>query len=409
MNLLALKGGVLNPRRITPAGVCDMRRFFSLKTRPGFLGFLLFLSLAAPVSAGPLYSPTWGFRLDLPEGYEYVEGNGLDRYSFQDPNGSQFDLVVYNGIYSDVQEMADDVSIRLGNSGDAAVFDYGNKAACLMELHFQNYTGWGLCIELAGQTDKNPPLLLALAYASGEKAEMDLYHLSALDSIIPSGSERHCPGPIMEFGYPRGRQTETAIAGTDLRALIRENDAEAAQALIEREFALLTRYQFSGAWQEAWIRYYRMIYRDSWDRVADAVFHLERKWSDGADIDERTFAGKALAWVQGFDYERDLDGSDFVNLVSAVTEGRGDCDSRAMLWAMILMQADIPAAMMVSRNYGHAMGLADLHGAGARFEVEGQKLLVAETTAEVSIGLIGETVSEIDQWHGIIFDIHHAM
>jgi hypothetical protein len=50
------------------------------------------------------------------------------------------------------------------------------------------------------------------------------------------------------------------------------------------------------------------------------------------------------------------------------------------------------------------MGLADLPGSGARFELNGQRLLVAETTARVPIGLIGETVSEIDQWLGILFE-----
>jgi len=75
-----------------------------------------------------------------------------------------------------------------------------------------------------------------------------------------------------------------------------------------------------------------------------------------------------------------------------------------MLWAIILNQANIPSAMMVSRPHSHAMGLADLPGAGARFELEGQKLLVAETTAKVSIGLIGENVSDIESWLGIPFD-----
>ncbi|MCL2129653.1 MAG: hypothetical protein FWH35_04775, partial [Treponema sp.] len=121
-------------------------------------------------------------------------------------------------------------------------------------------------------------------------------------------------------------------------------------------------------------------------------------------LENRDFADKALQWVQSFKYERDFMGSDFVNLVSAATEGRGDCDSRAMLWAIIMKQANIPSAIMVSRNYSHAMGLADLPGSGARFELEGQKLLVAETTTKVSIGLIGETVSEISEWLGISFE-----
>jgi hypothetical protein len=50
------------------------------------------------------------------------------------------------------------------------------------------------------------------------------------------------------------------------------------------------------------------------------------------------------------------------------------------------------------------MGLADLPGPGARFELEGQRLLVAETTARVSIGLIAEDFSVTDHWLGIVFE-----
>jgi hypothetical protein len=188
--------------------------------------------------------------------------------------------------------------------------------------------------------------------------------------------------------------------------MIWENDVEAAQVLVDREYSLLRHYQFSQDWQEAWIRFYRMIYRDSWGRIADAVFRLERHWNagTGSGAGERAFAEKALAWVQGFMYERDPEGSDFVNLVTAVTEGRGDCDSRAMLLTMILMQANIPAAMMVSHNYSHAMGLADIAGDGARFEAGGIEWLVAETTAKVGIGLISQDMSDSASWIGVLFE-----
>jgi hypothetical protein len=195
-----------------------------------------------------------------------------------------------------------------------------------------------------------------------------------------------------------------AITGTELTAHIRENDAEAAQALVDREYILLTRYHAAPNWQEAWIRFYRMIYRDSWNRIAGAVFELERHFNAGLSPGERVFAEKALAWVQGFHYERDPEGSDFVNLVTAVTEGRGDCDSRAMLWAMILSQSDIPTAIMVSRDYSHAMGLADIAGTGARFEAAGIRWLVAETTDKVGIGLISQEMSDSQRWLAVLFE-----
>ena len=363
--------------------------------------FLLLLFLIpAFLPAAPVYSPAWGFWLDLPEGYELVWGDNRDRFSFQGPQGIMFDIAVYHNVYQNVTQLSRDIEYRLENRGDIAFFEYGDKAAALMELRFGDFAGWGLCVELGGTPD-SAPLLVALAYAPAEKTGMDLFHLSALDSLAPSETERSRPGPVTEFTWPRGRRVEVTLAGTSLRATFGEHDAEAAQGLVEREFNLMRHYESSPDWQEAWIRHYRMIYRDSRDRVADAVSRLAQSWNSR---DKRDFAGRALAFVQGFIHERDMSGSDFVNLVSAVTGGRGDCDSRAMLWAMILSKADIPAAMMVSRSYSHAMGLADIEGSGARFEAGGVKWLVAETTNKVDIGLISQDMSDTGSWLGVLFE-----
>jgi hypothetical protein len=358
------------------------------------------------VNASPLHSTTWGFRLDLPEGYEYIDGNNKDRYSFQGPNKAMFDLVVYNGVYQGVEQAANDIKRRLGSSGETALFEYEGKTAALMELRFRDFSGWGLCLELAKSPGgSSAPFLCALAYSPSPGADMDLFHISALDSIAPSDLEARRPGPVMEFSCPRGETIEIPINGTTISALIRENDFLAAQTLVDREFALLRNYESAPNWQQAWIRYYRVIYRDSWDRIADALFRLEREWNSDARFDNRAFAEKSLAFVQGFSYERDLEGSDFFNLVTALFEGRGDCDSRSMLWAMILEQADIPSAMMVSRNHSHAMGLADLPGSGARFDAGGKRWLVAETTDKVGIGLISADKSDTESWLGVIFNV----
>jgi hypothetical protein len=74
-----------------------------------------------------------------------------------------------------------------------------------------------------------------------------------------------------------------------------------------------------------------------------------------------------------------------------------------MLWAIILQQANIPAAIMVSAGYGHAMGLIDIAGPGARFKWDGMQWLVAETTAAVSLGRIEQKVSDPTYWLGVIF------
>jgi hypothetical protein len=382
-----------------------------------FLG-LFFISPL--LSGAPLFSPTWGFRLDLPEGYQYLDGDGKDRFSFRSPQGAALDLVVYAGKAPSAEAVLRDTERRLKNTGEITLFDYRNKKAALMDLSFSTsqgpHEGWGLCIELEGKAGETKPLLLALAYGPAEARGLQSFHFSALDSIAPTEADRRTPGPITEFTYPRGEQKRVSLAGPEesgLRVLICEHDAEAAQALVDREFSVLRAYQDSPLWKEAWTRFYRAIYRDSFDRLADAAFILERHWNRSMKQEEapeggppgypRELAERALQWVQGFTYERDLMGSDFVNLISAATEGRGDCDSRALLWAILLEQANIPAAIMVSREYGHAMGLADIAGTGARFDWEDKKWLVAETTATVPLGLIGASSSDPTFWLGITF------
>ncbi|GHT56554.1 hypothetical protein FACS1894109_05880 [Spirochaetia bacterium] len=403
---------------------------------------VLFIALPLSLFGEPLYSEVWGFALDLPEGYEYTGGDMKDRFSFRTGDGAAFDLVVYPGTYQSVEELAKDAAQRIGNQGKIDFFDYRTRKAAMMELKFAEggpasgnsrqavnmREGWGLCVELEpksgggsagksggrGNARGTAPLLLALAYGPAGKADLEALHLSALDSIAPSAAEQHYCGPVTEFTWPRGELKKVSLEGSisgplGIEALIAENDAEAAQALVDREFALLRRYERSPLWKEAWARFYRAIYRDSWERIADACFQLERGWAvralhEGTALTETALAAKALEFVQGFSYERDLMGSDFVNLVSAVSEGRGDCDSRALLWAVILSQADIPASIMVSKDYSHAMGLTDIPGIGARFEFEGKKWLVAETTTPVTIGLIRQDISRKDHWLGISFE-----
>ena len=392
------------------------------------------ISLASFAFCEPIYSPTWCFSMDLPESFAYSSGDGKDKFSFEHPDGIKVDTVVYytepgkTAQFASTEALANDVQRRLNNRGKINSFDYRQKRAFIIELSFSvsaaggrssPMEGWALCLELgpsaadqkanasrpgnAPPQNNAKPMLLAMAYGPAGKTDLQIMYLSALDSIAPEESDKLAPGPITEFKYPRKNRISSPVFGLDINAMIFKEDAEAAQALIDREYNVLRRYINAPNWKEAWIRLYRAIYRDSFDRLADIAFKVERKFNV-PPLENRELANNALKWVQSFAYERDLMGSDFQNLITAAIEGRGDCDSRSMLWAIIMKQASIHSAIMVSRHYSHAMGLADLPGAGAHFEVDKQKFLVAETTAQVDIGLIGETVSEIMHWIGITFE-----
>ncbi|MCL2265330.1 MAG: hypothetical protein FWC22_04735 [Treponema sp.] len=372
-----------------------MRKFFIL---------LVFLPVFA--FAEPMYSPKWGFFIDFPEGYEFVDGDGMDRFSFNGPQGLMVDLVVYNGRFNSLLELVNDVNGKLSNKGDADFFKYRGRQAAIIRLEFAEYAGWGIIAELNSPNDIKP-MLLALAYGPASKEELELFSLSALDSICPTEGARRYPGIITEYSFPRGEQKKVMLAVNGLSAAVYENDAEAAQVVIEREFAILEAYLNTPLLQDACIRYYRFIYRDSYDRISDALsvisgsFGAEAGMTDGQ---KRQFAQKALSFVQGFNYERNLKSSDFLNLVTAVTEGRGDCDSRSLLFALLLANANIRSSIMLSHHYSHAMALADIAGSGARFEALGTKWLVAETTAKIDIGLIDQEISDSRYWFAVVLE-----
>jgi hypothetical protein len=389
---------------------------------------VLFCAVSVGLSAEPLYSPTWGFRLDLPEDYGFAGGDGKNSFTFRSSQGTSFELIIYPAPrYASVEALAADAHKKIYSAGETELFVYRDKKAALLSLSFPSdpsagnsrggsaaremNEGWGLCIELA-EKDGRTPLLLALAYGPAGIDELQLLNLSALDSLSPGEGDRFYPGPVTEFSYPRGEVKTVKLFGLGIEGRSREHDAEAAQALVDREYSVLTRYADTPLWKAAWTRFYRAIHRDSFGRLAEIVFVLERHWNAVnnarpaavvSDEAKRVFAGKALEWVQTFSYERNPDGRDFVNLVSAALEGRGDCDSRALLWAILMEQANIPAAIMVSAEYNHAMGLGDLTGAGARFDLAGKKWLVAETTAQVGLGRIEQKMSDIAGWLGIVF------
>jgi hypothetical protein len=104
----------------------------------------------------------------------------------------------------------------------------------------------------------------------------------------------------------------------------------------------------------------------------------------------------------GFKYERDLMGSDFVDLVTAAVEGRGDCDSRSLLLAVVLQRANADAILMVSREYGHAMAAVKVEGNGAKFTHAGNEWIVGDD-GQSRLGNDRQERIRPNKWIGIDF------
>ena len=226
---------------------------------------------------------------------------------------------------------------------------------------------------------------------------------SSLDAFSIDRAARRFPGPVSQFLFPvpaaRDERKTVALPGGSATLPWSSKEAQEELSIAEREFRILTLYlNTQTLWVDAWGRYYRMVYKESAAELDTLTEALSKSFPAN---DPTETARRVLAWVQGFLYERDFSGIDFVPPLTAAFERRGDCDSRAMVMAIILERLGIDAVLMVSRDYSHAMVAVDVPGGGQRFTYNGKDYLVAETTAKVGIGTIAAEQADFSKWLGV--------
>lgn len=231
--------------------------------------------------------------------------------------------------------------------------------------------------------------------------------ISALDSICVDKAALGESGIITSFIYPKKGDSEhtLSIGGKSISVTIDKTDKEANQYVIEREFLILYHESSNGFGKDACKRFYRMVYRDAYPRLRRLSFAVQNALTMGENPITSRFllAQTLLQWTQSFTYERNLLGSDFTSLVSLALGEGGDCDSRALLLAVMLQQMNYDSALFVSSTYSHAVLGVNVPGSGARLSVDGVSYLLGETTAHVDLGLIAKDMSDASQWMGVTF------
>jgi hypothetical protein len=242
--------------------------------------------------------------------------------------------------------------------------------------------------------------------ASATASRYDSYSeliISCLDAFSIDRTSRRFPGPVSQFLFPwpvaRTEKKTAVLPAGSISLPWSAKEEQEELSVIEREYHVLTMYLKSETlWVDAWARYYRMVYKES----AARLDNLTQAFSNSLPAHDPTeSARRVLAWVQGFLYERNFAGIDFVPPLTAAFEKRGDCDSRAMVMGIILERLGIDSVLMVSREYSHAMLAVDVPGGGQRFTYNGKAYLVAETTAKVGIGKIDSSQADFSKWLGV--------
>lgn len=406
---------------------------FRYRISPVICALLLWGTAFVPAWGQTVFhNPEYQWVVDIPVGWEVLDASHTSIISFSDPERvAVFQVISFPGDqFVTVQEIDQYIRQRFSAAGDAAPFRFHRDHAIFADYRFASPRPEGDPIPLRGY----------MAFVNGDEfahavltfAVEDYYEdlhdhlLSALDSFSMDKDRRLLPGLVSVFSMDDApevlpKRTLTLPSGDHITlppVVAGEHYREASQVLIEREARVLQPHaplqneplrfvdgngEVAPDWAQAWRRYYRMLYRDNYERlvpVSEALFHdLARS---GVPREEMPQA--ILSWLQGAEYRRTNTLSDLMNPSWCLVDFAGDCDSLGLTYAIILDHLGFDAVLMVSMEYAHAMVGVDISGAGARFPFDGRQWLVAELTAPVALGQIEASMSDTGGWVGIKLD-----
>ena len=387
---------------------CTVKKFFALS--------FIFLAFTAFSFSEQITDRDFGFSLDVPEGFEisdYTE-DGMS-YVFSHPNipVTLIMKITADSEAASAKEVLKSNLAKLSAKGDTDSFIWSKEICGISNFSMMidtSYTGWAVTapVKIDGY------YVLLLCYAPTEKKGCEQFIISTLNSLCIDDDFKNQPGIITSYAFPSEGKKAVAlnIGGKQIKTTIDKVDLEAAQFVVDLEYAVLNLYANHKMWKEAWQRYYRMIYRDNTGRleqsatdIYNAIYpELKAKYHEEADI---KYAQALLTWVQNFSYERakSKNESDFTSLPAAISGTGSDCDSRSMLVSAFLNYTGIDTAILISREYSHAVVVTDIPAPGQTFTMEnGREYIFGETTAQVTWGMISQDHADRTKWIPVSFN-----
>ena len=358
----------------------------------------------------------FGFSLDIPEGFEiadYTE-DGMS-YVFSHPN-IPVTLVMKLTEEKNAKSAAEVLNKnlkKLNASGETDSFKWNGTVCGISYFSMSlddNYSGWAVSAPVKIQDY----YVILLCYAPESKKGCEQFIISTINSLSINNEYLNTPGIITSYAFPpEGSESVLLkIGGKEIKTSLDKSDEEAAKFVIDLEYSILNLYANHKMWKEAWQRYYRMIYRDNAGRLQQTAKNIydsiypELKKSKPQDADIK-YAQALLSWVQTFGYERTQSKieSDFTSLPASIKGKGSDCDSRSMLVSVLLNYTGIDTAMLISREYSHAVVVTDIPAPGQTFTMEnGREYLFGETTARVTWGMLAQDQADRTKWIPVTFD-----
>ena len=389
-----------------------------MKCKKNLLPLLLaavFFLPQAPLPALEREFPAHGFSADFPEGFMLAEYAEPGRYRFRNAHlPVEFQIACYPAEqFSTADNALLHITAQLGSPEPPAGFSWNGRQAALARLAFpapgqpENAApagqGWAAAAELSG--NKGWMTVAAYSFADGSAVSakgLEAVQLSVLDAISVAGGEKGIsPGLVTTFAFPPEGTTEAVceIGGRTFSVPFDRADGEANQSVTDREFRVLTFYADSSLRDEAWKRFYRQIYRDAWPRMERSARIIGEHLPDSPEQQAKMLA----EWLFTFRYERDFAGSDFLSLPEALIRHTGDCDTRALLFLLLLRQNGTDGVLLVSPELRHSVAAIDADFGGPAFSAEGRIFSAVDLTSSKTGGKLREEMADAALWFAVSF------
>ena len=363
-----------------------------------FLFFLIFF-----INADEYKINEFGFFVDIPVGWKVVDASNPAIVSFSNQEGNAvFQIYTFDGkTFNDSAEISDFIKTKLNAAAEEANFTYSGRDSIIADLSFNagQISVRGYAVYINGDDYD----IALIAFSPMNVYEKNYYFiLSVLDSFAINREEKLSSGPINQFYYvmdeKNKRKVDIVVEGKRIHTDIDDKELEAALVLIEREFIILSNYKLGeNDIVKPWKRYYNTIYRDNYQRIKK-VTDIVMKELDLNNKSDEEKVKRLLKWFQNFSDARNKNIADLISPIEAIYSFTGDCDSRALLFSIILDQIGIDSIMLVSTKYMHSAVAIDIKGEGAMFSFEGKNYLYAELMDNVEIGMVPQKMADPTGW-----------
>ena len=389
-------------KRYVPKGGTDNQT--NMKTF-ALLSILFLMMAIAPLSGEEFSVPAFDYSLDLPDAWLPMDTADLSKIAFSDSSRTAVlqTLVFSADSFGNARDIFKFVRSSLKAEGEASPFAFSGRDALFSDLtfHTERFPARGYFVFIDGDQDRGHEFDYALLSFTPVSLYQDRHDslLSALDSFAAGEQGRRSPGPVSQFFYPfpgeKKSPVDLTIGRRHYSGQLDKGELDATQVLVEREARVLAGKQEN--FNEAWRRYYKLIYRDNYERLAELAEFLESVYSFG-EIPAHDSVGGLLSWIQGFHYYRTGTIADLTSPMATAYTAAGDCDSRALLFVILLHHMGIDAILLVSTEYAHSAVGVDVEGPGARITYGGKSYLFAEVTEEVDLGLVERSMADPEGW-----------